>query len=82
MQPFDAQISYPTALGRWTPFGSRAIRNGLMDAPEGLGLDIRTFFSLPVPRAVWDSKRHFQDAEFVAFVEKQIATTKSPFAAT
>jgi hypothetical protein len=59
----------------------QAIRGGLLDSPEGLTADIRTFFALPVPRAVWEAKRQFQDAEFVAFVEAQITTiSKNPSA--
>ncbi|MBL9185841.1 MAG: hypothetical protein JNK23_00040 [Opitutaceae bacterium] len=48
----------------------QAMRNGVMDAPEGLSTDIRTLFSLPIPRAVWEDRRRFQDGEFIAFVER------------
>ena len=48
----------------------QAIKNGLMEAPEGLGADIRAFFAYPVPRAAWENLRHLQDARFVAFVER------------
>lgn len=50
----------------------QAIKNGLMDAPEGLATDIRTFLTYPIPRAVWDGLRRFQDASFVAFVESKL----------
>jgi len=50
----------------------QAIRSGLLDAPEGIAIDIRTFFALPVPRAVWLQKRHFQDVGFIAFVESHL----------
>ena len=50
----------------------QAMRNGVMDAPEGLSTDIRTLFSLPIPRAVWEDKRRFQDGEFIAFVERNL----------
>ncbi|SDS02477.1 hypothetical protein [Opitutus sp. GAS368] len=47
----------------------QAIKQGLMDPLDGLGADIRTFFARPVPRAVWQNLRQFQDAGFVAYVE-------------
>lgn len=47
----------------------QAIEKKLMDAPEGLGADIRTFFSHPIPRAVWDQLRPLQDTAFIDFVE-------------
>ena len=50
----------------------QAIRNRLLDAPEGLATDIRTFFALPIPRAVWADRRRFQDNEFIAFVERHL----------
>lgn len=39
--------------------------------PEGLSRDIQEFFSLPVPRVVWDRLRPLQDKNFVRFVEDQ-----------
>ena len=36
---------------------------------EGLQRDIQMFFSLPIPRSVWESAKSFQDADFVKFVE-------------
>ena len=47
----------------------QALKNDLMDAPEGLGADIHTFFQNPIPMAVWRQLRPLQDAEFVAYVE-------------
>ncbi|MEO6245223.1 MAG: DUF6082 family protein [Opitutaceae bacterium] len=46
-----------------------AIRDGLIDQPEGLGADIRTFFANPIPRFVWRKLRPLQDAAFIVFVE-------------
>lgn len=48
----------------------QAMRHGVMNAPEGLATDIRTLFSLPIPRAVWEDRKRFQDREFIAFVER------------
>jgi hypothetical protein len=46
-----------------------AIKSGLMNPPDGLGADIRTFFANPIPRYVWHQSRSLQDADFAAFVE-------------
>lgn len=40
--------------------------------PEGLDVDIRTLFSLPIPRRVWDQTRHFRNKDFCKFVEKSL----------
>jgi hypothetical protein len=55
-----------------------AIRNGVMDAPDGLGADVRDFFTHPLPRAVWEKLRPLQDASFVAFVESHLDKPLSP----
>lgn len=36
---------------------------------EGLEADIRNFFSLPIPKAVWAKLKKYQNVEFVKFVE-------------
>lgn len=41
----------------------------LEDSDETLRKDIRWFFSLPVPKAVWEQVRARQDAAFVRFVD-------------
>lgn len=47
----------------------QALRNGLTIKPEGLKEDVRRFFSLPIPRAIWEKLKVFQNDEFVQFVE-------------
>ena len=47
-----------------------AIKNGVLNKPEALELDIKTFFSLPVPSAVWERMRIYQDRDFRDFVER------------
>jgi hypothetical protein len=37
---------------------------------EGLKKDVREFFELPIPKAVWEKSKTFQDGKFVAFVER------------
>ena len=46
-----------------------ARRDKLTISPEGFRRDVVEFFSLPIPRAVWEKLRVFQNEKFVAFVE-------------
>jgi hypothetical protein len=34
--------------------------------------DIRSFFSLPIPKEVWNRSRRFQDEDFLKFVEESL----------
>jgi hypothetical protein len=36
---------------------------------DGLQNDVREFFALPIPKAVWTKIKMFQDEDFVLFVE-------------
>jgi hypothetical protein len=36
---------------------------------EGLRRDVAQFLSLPIPKAVWEKTKQFQNDDFVAFVE-------------
>jgi len=47
-----------------------ALEDHLVTKPEGLCRDVRDFFSLPVPRAIWERRREEQNIRFVQFVEK------------
>jgi hypothetical protein len=47
----------------------RAVKSGLFVKLEALQKDVREFFALPIPNAVWARLKEFQDAEFVRFVE-------------
>jgi hypothetical protein len=49
-----------------------AIRAGFFQKLRGLHRDIERFFSLPIPRAVWEKVKDFQEESFVRFVEKSI----------
>lgn len=46
-----------------------AAKAGMFTLPAELRTDIKAFFSCPIPRAVWEAMRPFQDAEFAKFVE-------------
>jgi hypothetical protein len=47
-----------------------ALQDDLTVHPEGLGLDVRQFLSLPIPRSVWQRLQPLQNEAFVAFVER------------
>ena len=46
-----------------------AMSNQLVVKVEGLRRDIAQFFSLPIPRDVWEKIKVLQNDDFVAFVE-------------
>lgn len=50
-----------------------SFRTGLLWKPEGLERDIRLFFALPIPRAVWEKVGELQDVAFYRFVEASLA---------
>lgn len=52
-------------LATW--YKARSLGSDLDD--EAVSADIRQFFSHPIPRAVWEKSKQFQDHDFVAFVE-------------
>lgn len=37
--------------------------------PEGLRRDVKEFMALPIPKAIWQQAKAFQNDDFVAFVE-------------
>ena len=48
----------------------RAIKAKIFMQQEGLRRDVRSFFSLPIPKAVWREVKLLQDRDFVKFVEE------------
>ncbi len=46
-----------------------ATKDGIVIKLEGLRRDVCSFFSLPIPHAVWEKSKIFQNDDFVAFVE-------------
>src|SRR5471030_1500697 len=44
-----------------------SMKNDLFIKPEGLRRDVATFFTLPIPRLVWEKARLLQNDDFVAF---------------
>lgn len=47
----------------------RAMQAGIFVKIQGLQKDVQDFFSLPIPNAVWEKIKPFQDGDFVSFVE-------------
>ena len=45
---------------------------GMQFDDDAVAADIRQFFNRPIPRSVWERSKVFQDADFVAFVERSI----------
>ncbi|MDR3459662.1 MAG: hypothetical protein P4N60_19710 [Verrucomicrobiae bacterium] len=52
--------------------GWRIVKAGGMTTKEELEDDMRWFFSLPLPRAVWEKNKVFKNQEFVEFVERAL----------
>lgn len=50
----------------------RSMKSGVFVHLEGLQKDVREFYSLPIPKAVWEKIKPYQDAEFVRFVENAL----------
>ena len=46
-----------------------AMRDKLTISPDGFRRDVVEFFSLPIPRTVWERLKVFQNDRFVAFLE-------------
>jgi hypothetical protein len=47
----------------------KATKQKMLVSPEALDTDIHSFFSLPIPKTIWERSRPMQDADFVQFVE-------------
>lgn len=47
----------------------QALRSGMLVNLEGLNRDVAEFFSLPIPRVVWNKVKPLQNTAFVTYVE-------------
>lgn len=47
----------------------RAMKSRMFVRLDGLRLDVRSFFALPIVKAVWQSVKPFQNKDFVRFVD-------------
>ncbi len=50
----------------------RAMNAGLFVEIKGLESDVREFFSLPVPQAVWHTVKPLQNKDFAAFIDSAL----------
>jgi plasmid maintenance system killer protein len=48
----------------------RAMKTGMFVKLEGLQKDVQEFFSLPIPKTVWEKAKLFQNKDFVEFIGK------------
>jgi hypothetical protein len=46
-----------------------ALKDELLTKQEGLRRDVGSFFSLPIPKTVWQKTKPLQNLDFAAFVE-------------
>jgi hypothetical protein len=65
----EAERMFVTAIIIHLDSLHRAIKARMFLQQEGLRRDVKDFFSLPIPRAVWEDAKLMQDRDFVAFVE-------------
>ena len=68
----DDEASFVNLLILHLASSYRARKLGLYFQEGGLRTDIKEFFSLPIPKAVWEKSKQFQDRDFVEFVESCI----------
>jgi hypothetical protein len=47
----------------------QATKNGLFIRTEGVKRDVRSFFSLPIPKAVWTKAKPLQNRDFAKFID-------------
>ena len=49
-----------------------ALKDELVTKQEGLRQDVKSFFSLPVPKAVWTKTKLLQNLDFAAFIDSSL----------
>jgi len=54
----------------------KARQVGMEFDDEEVAADIQEFFSLPIPRSVWEHSKIYQSREFINFVESNFAAPK------
>ena len=52
-----------------------ALKDELVTQQEGLGRDVKSFLSLPVPNAVWQRTKPLQNQDFADFIESSLKQT-------
>jgi hypothetical protein len=49
-----------------------ALKGELLNKQEGLHRDVKSFFSLPIPKAVWTKTKLLQNQDFAAFIDSSL----------
>ena len=49
-----------------------ALKDELLIKQENLRWDVESFFSLPVPKAVWTTTKLLQNQDFAAFIDSSL----------
>jgi hypothetical protein len=49
-----------------------ALKDELVTEQEGLRRDVKVFFSMPIPKAVWNNTKLLQNQDFAAFIESSL----------
>lgn len=56
--------------------GWRVAKAGGITTLKEMKADVRDFFSLPLPRAVWEQTKNFRNSSFVCFVETALRSIR------
>jgi hypothetical protein len=67
-----AEESFMNLVISHTSSTYEALKDELLIKQEGLRRDVRSFFSLPVPKAVWTKTKLLQNQDFAAFIESSL----------
>jgi hypothetical protein len=67
-----AEESFMNLVISHTSSTYEALKDELLTKQEGLRRDVRSFFSLPVPKAVWTKTKLLQNQDFAAFIESSL----------
>ena len=76
MQPITLEESmYVGLIIQHLASAYQALKAGIVIQQQRLCDDVRAFFLLPIPKAVWKTAKSFQNGDFVDFVESNRKTT-------
>lgn len=67
--PTLTEVTFVTSLILHLNCIHRAASLGMFPELEGLRTDIREFYSLPIPREIWNKLKPLQDIKFIVFME-------------
>ena len=76
--PTTKESLFVTFLFNHLNLSLKAAKAGLFTPIGALERDVQWFFSLPIPKTVWELSAAFQDRELVEFVERTLESTEFP----